>query len=142
MESTTEVYDCCDLCLVYIQLSLTSACVKTPATRQLKLVSLAFTVREFCFLCMSPLLSLNHSVWKGLCLQVFPLCLAFLYCLSATFPCPHSAISNRGGLQDEARQSQTGLGLKEAYCEVTFFSNVDRSQVSSCRNYPHESCPL
>lgn len=34
------------------------------------------------------------------------------------------------------------MGLKETYCEVTFFPNAGRSQVSSWRNYPHESCPL
>lgn len=65
-----------------------------------------------------------------------------LHSLSAAFPCPHSAIFNRRGLQEEAGRSQTGMGLKEAYCEVTFFPNADRSQVSSWRNYPHESCPL
>lgn len=72
----------------------------------------------------------------------FPLNAASLPCLSAAFPCPHSAVSNRRGLQGEAGRSQTGMGLKEAYCEVTFFPNASRSQVSSWRNYPHESCPL
>lgn len=74
--------------------------------------------------------------------RFFPLNLASLPCLSAAFPCPHSAVSNRRGLQGEAGRSQTGMGLKEAYCEVTFFPNAGRSQVSSWRNYPHESCPL
>lgn len=74
--------------------------------------------------------------------RFFPLNLAFLPCLPAAFPCPHSAVSNRRGLQGEAGRSQTGMGLKEAYCEVTFFPNAGRSQVSSWRNYPHESCPL
>lgn len=79
----------------------------------------------------------------GVCLQIFfPLSLASLPRLSAAFPCPHSAVSNRRGLQGEAGRIQTGMGLKEIYCEVTFFPNADRSQVSSRRNYPHESCPL
>lgn len=73
---------------------------------------------------------------------VFPLNLASLPCLLAAFPCPHSAVSNRRGLQGEAGRSQTGMGLKEAYCEVTFFPNAGRSQVSSWRNYSYESCPL
>lgn len=74
--------------------------------------------------------------------RFFPLNSASLPCLSATFPCPHSAVFNRRGLQGEAGRSQTGMGLKEPYCEVTFFPNAGRSQVSSWWNYPHESCPL
>lgn len=79
----------------------------------------------------------EEYVWK-----IFPLNLATVHCFSVAFPCPHSAVFNRGGLQGEAGRSQTGMGLKEAYCEVTFFPNAGRSQVSSWRNYPHESCPL
>lgn len=38
--------------------------------------------------------------------------------------------------------SQTGMGLKEPYCEVTYFPNAGRRRISSWWNYPHESCPL
>lgn len=81
----------------------------------------------------------RRSVFAGF---FFPLNLASLPCLPAAFPCPPYAVSNRRGLQGEAGRSQTGMGLKETYCEVTFFPNAGRSQVSSWRNYPHESCPL
>lgn len=38
--------------------------------------------------------------------------------------------------------SQTGMGLKEPYCEVTYFPNAGRRRISSWWNYPHESCSL
>ena len=78
----------------------------------------------------------------GVCLEDFSPQLSLPSLPFLPFPCPHSAIFNRRGLQEEAGRSQTGMGLKETYCEVTFFPNADRSQVSSWRNYPNESCPL
>lgn len=64
--------------------------------------------------------------------QLFPPSTLFF----AAFPCLHSAVSNRRGLQGEAGPSQTGMGLKETYCEVTFFPNASRSQVSSLPELP------
>lgn len=133
--------------------------VITPTTSlvQSGLVSAVVTVVGFHFHCFK-LPSSLHILWGfdwegewcrkreggegGVCLQNPPLSLASLPRRSAAFPCPHSAVSNRRGLQGEAGWIQTGMGLKETYCEVTFFPNADRSQVSSWRNYPHESCPL
>lgn len=46
------------------------------------------------------------------------------------------SVLKRGG------SSQTGMGLKEPYCEVTYFPNAGRRRTGSWWNYPHESYPL
>lgn len=77
--------------------------------------------------------------WRGFSLLLL-LCLSSSAsrCLLWSSVCrlQQRSVLKRGG------SSQTGMGLKEPYCEVTYFPNACRRQTSSWWNYPHESYPL